>query len=424
MAFRLGTAKKRGDDSTRLWQNHLFSGIIIRLNAIIMTGFESSTPPKETHERAKDVPAEKLRESSESQKKELEKQKEAGKDKEKKGVIASLKELASDVVDSFTSNYEEAKGDLMDRYRMEAEALKNEVGNGKGEGEKEEKSFLKSVIDSLAGGFGSLSGMVVNFFEGFFKKKDGGKKSKENEGKKDEKNVKKKEEKGGEKKLELSHDLGDFEVTQKMLDNAEEDLRKALEKNPEWLEYAKKASKKFNVPVSVIFSIIRAESKRKGAPGFDPEAKNVDGSCIGLGQFWVKTWPDFLKFATASDDPEINKLKDRDRTDPEASIYAVAWYANFHAKMFGLNPMDLASCSVLYMAHHEGPGAAQTYLSGGIKNVPKHYRGLKSEEYGVSIGGADDYENYRVFLTRMSTKVGAVAVHYDKVLKEMESLNS
>ncbi|MBU0982012.1 lytic transglycosylase domain-containing protein [Patescibacteria group bacterium] len=140
--------------------------------------------------------------------------------------------------------------------------------------------------------------------------------------------------------------------------------KEALKANPDWVKYAKTAERKFDIPSSVIFAIIEAESN------FDAGAKNPLGSASGLGQFIDETWKKFL-----SENPEF---LGKDQFDAEASINAVAWYARKNADAWGIDTKAPGAARELAYGHHEGTeglGRLIAYREGrGDLKIPSAYR--------------------------------------------------
>lgn len=193
-----------------------------------------------------------------------------------------------------------------------------------------------------------------------------------------------------------------------LLAEAKNQLKEAFTKNPPWLDFAKEASEEYGISVATILAIARFESG-----GFDPNAKNPKSSAEGLGQFMPETWAQFL--AENSEFGEVSP------TDPEAALFAIAWYCKTNAEACGIDLNSPTAAKELYLAHHEGPGAykklkafQQGKLGDEAPEAPGTYKGHSFPDFGVS--KVDTYDAYVTLVTRMADRVQAIAEEYTAFL--------
>lgn len=215
---------------------------------------------------------------------------------------------------------------------------------------------------------------------------------------------------------EVSGLLNDgFEYSKGMVKTAVGSLNTALDKNPDWKGFAESAAREFKVPVPVIFSIINFESN------FNASVKNPNSPALGLGQFMPKTWKGIQKYL-----PEA--LKGRDRTDPEASIFATAAYCSENAKICGIDLNAPDAALLLYLAHHEGARGYKrlmAFLDSGAKfKVPSTYfepkddpeKGKRFGLFDIWIKDENDCENYAKLVLRIAGQIQKVSEEYSKIL--------
>lgn len=118
----------------------------------------------------------------------------------------------------------------------------------------------------------------------------------------------------------------------------------------DWYKYAWRASAEFNVPVSVLLSIMHQESKfkqearpeRQWILGFIPWFR--PSSAYGYAQVKDETW-DWYREKTS-------RFSD-DRNDFADAIFFMAWYIDLSAKNLGISRNDVYNN---YLAYHEGHG--------------------------------------------------------------------
>jgi hypothetical protein len=183
-------------------------------------------------------------------------------------------------------------------------------------------------------------------------------------------------------------------------------LREALTANPTWKEMAAEAGRKFAIPVHIIFAFARFES------GFNPNA--VNGEVAGLGQFWGPTWEEFM-----AENPEFAGAE---RSDPRASLHAIAWYAHKNAVACGIDPYGPDAAAKLYEAHHNGTQGyrdMEAYRKGKTtpgQKVPGTYLGKQYPKFGVP--KVETYTDYVKLITAMSAGVQKVDEIYKKELPE------
>jgi hypothetical protein len=125
---------------------------------------------------------------------------------------------------------------------------------------------------------------------------------------------------------------------------------------PAWRTAALAASKRWDVPISVLLAFMYYES------GFQADAKPITShgifwdstasSAFGYSQALDGTWKDYQKKTGSS----------ANRTDFSASVDFMAWY--LHTIAFKLN-ISLFDAYHLYLAYHQGPAnfIKQTYAN-------------------------------------------------------------
>ncbi len=141
----------------------------------------------------------------------------------------------------------------------------------------------------------------------------------------------------------------------------------------EWLTWAKEASKIFNVPVYLIFSVMEVESH------MNPEAINEKSGAAGMGQFMPKTAESATIF-----------MKDKYKVDltglgpckPKWDIYATAWHIRHNAKVLGFDPNAPDAGYWAYVCHFQGAAGAKAFKAGGVyPGNMKHYPGKSEADY-------------------------------------------
>lgn len=132
----------------------------------------------------------------------------------------------------------------------------------------------------------------------------------------------------------------------KRVDNVCEVFRE----NPKWYKSARKAYKRWGVPIPVMMAIVHQESK------FTANAKPPRTTCLfvlpgprpssayGYAQATDETWDAYRKSTG-------NTGADRDNF--EDALDFVGWYCNLGYRKFGISKKDAYS---LYLAYHEGHG--------------------------------------------------------------------
>lgn len=192
-------------------------------------------------------------------------------------------------------------------------------------------------------------------------------------------------------------------------------LSDVMSEHIDWSVYASKASDKFNIPEGAIWAIAREESN------FDPSAKPIDkkgrlrSSAGGLGQFIDSSWNAFVLA-----NPEF---KDKDRADPEAGFYAIAWLSRRNADRLGIDTSSPDAVSKIYTAHHEGEEGykrLQAFRTGGYRfNVPSSYVGHTA--FDITVKDKNDCENYSRLIETLSSRVDNRAAKYQVTLDEAAS---
>jgi hypothetical protein len=139
--------------------------------------------------------------------------------------------------------------------------------------------------------------------------------------------------------------------------NNVENICSIFNQYPDWYKDAKRAEKKWGVPVSVQMAIIYQESSFNG--NARPPRKKLlwiipwkrPSSAYGYSQALKNTWKDYEQQTGRSG----NRSAFDDATD------FMGWYSHHVNKKLGIKPTDAYA---LYLAYHEGPGgyARRSYL--------------------------------------------------------------
>ena len=116
-----------------------------------------------------------------------------------------------------------------------------------------------------------------------------------------------------------------------------------------WFKAAKKSSKKWNVPIATLMSIINQESSykqyakppRKKLFGFIPLLTR-ESSSLGYSQATKGTWEQYKK---ETGKRFVTRISFKDSVD------FVGWYINYAHKELGISKKDTYS---IYLAYHEG----------------------------------------------------------------------
>ena len=216
-------------------------------------------------------------------------------------------------------------------------------------------------------------------------------------------------------KLDISDvDIPNDPESQKLVTTALLQLKGVESNNKTWIGLAGEAAKRFELGPkgqATILAMARFESR------FNPEIKADSSSATGLGQFLKGTWKDFQK----ANSPEF---ADAERTDPRASIFAIAWYASSNAKTCGIDLNGPRAAAQLYEVHHEGSEGYKRltkfreYKDDAGLTIPKSYKDKKFPKFGVS--EVKTYADYEKLVTAMSDRVQLVADAYDSALNSSE----
>jgi hypothetical protein len=126
-----------------------------------------------------------------------------------------------------------------------------------------------------------------------------------------------------------------------------------------WYKHARKASKRWNVPIAVNMAFMQQESSfvakakppRKKILGFIPGPR--PSSSYGYSQAKDETWRWYKK---------QSGHRGADRNDFDDAIDFIAWYNRYSADTLGIANNDAYR---LYLAYHEGHGG---FKKGSFKN--------------------------------------------------------
>lgn len=207
---------------------------------------------------------------------------------------------------------------------------------------------------------------------------------------------------------------GHREVLQPVLIKGEAEeraLRTALRDHPEYRAMMQKAGSEGGVPIPEEFfhATARIESN------WNPNAKNK--RAVGLFQFQERTW-------------SAMPQKDLDRTDPEASIAAMAYLTRDNIRRSGIKPSDPDYIKNIYLLHHNGltgwkrmkeyqEAIASGYTHAGF-NVPDGYKysKIKKKVMGVKV---ESYGDYVEAIDRLADRFVMLTGKYRKVLDEIDA---
>lgn len=132
-----------------------------------------------------------------------------------------------------------------------------------------------------------------------------------------------------------------------------------FDEKSKWYKHARKASKKWDIPISTNMAIMYQESRfvAKARPprskilGFIPGPRK--SSAYGYSQAKTKTWKWYKK---------SSGHHGADRNDFDDAIDFVAWYNSISVKKTRISPFNTYA---LYLAYHEGHGG---FTRGTYKN--------------------------------------------------------
>lgn len=209
-------------------------------------------------------------------------------------------------------------------------------------------------------------------------------------------------------------DKGLLAAAKKQLDKLRADAEKKT-----YIDYAQEIERSDNpkygrVPASTILAFARFES------GFRPDARPLDkngkplSTAEGLGQFINKTWARFQ-----AENPEF---KDALRTDPKASLCAIAWYAKQNGNAVSVDATAVGSAGMLYEAHFAGAEgfrriqAASRGETVDPKFIPAPYRGHKYPRFGIT-EPITTYAQYAQLANAFGAQVQDVATYYHDELR-------
>ncbi|PCJ22000.1 MAG: hypothetical protein COB04_01955 [Gammaproteobacteria bacterium] len=140
-----------------------------------------------------------------------------------------------------------------------------------------------------------------------------------------------------------------------------ENVCSIFEQKGGWYKHAKRAEKRWKIPVPVLMATIHQESRYRGRakparkkwlgfiPGFRPS------SAYGYAQALDSTWAGYIK-SSGNYGADRNKFKD--------AVDFVGWY---HAQTVLKNSVKSGDAYRLYLAYHEGRGG---FARGSYKSKP------------------------------------------------------
>ena len=163
--------------------------------------------------------------------------------------------------------------------------------------------------------------------------------------------------------------------------------REALGPNACFAGAIESAAERTGIPASALASIIDAEAARGRDGSWNTHSRNPRSSAAGLGQFLSGTWEGEAERAGTWLNGEAQRrgwLNDAGqvkadsrgsllalRYDPEASIHAIADYADKNLETLKRSGVTIGATTqsvarAAYLGHHLGPGDAARFLGGGL----------------------------------------------------------